>query len=325
MDMVDAAEGALRWVLHLAEGEKMLVVTDEERRRIGEAFQRAGERIGADVDLYVLTGERPFDEIPADLDAMIDGKDVVVNAFTGLPEETPFRIKLIRRETGTGARVGHAPGITEDMMTVGPMTADYRDVADLARRLMIAFEGAEKVHITAPGGTDIEVLISGRAFQTDVTIEKGHMGNLPSGEIWCAPIEDGANGRIVCDGSIGDLGEVPSPITIEVKDGRIVSISGDDKEFVDRVDELTHVDEMASVIGELGIGVNPKARITGNLLEDEKAWRTAHIAFGNNESMPGGKNTSKTHRDFLFHRPTFNVTFADGSTRILIKDGDILV
>jgi leucyl aminopeptidase (aminopeptidase T) len=74
---------------------------------------------------------------------------------------------------------------------------------------------------------------------------------------------------------------------------------------------------MARVIGELGIGVNPKARITGNLLEDEKAGKTAHIAFGNNENMPGGKNNSKTHRDFLFHSPTLTVTYSDGSERQL--------
>jgi len=53
----------------------------------------------------------------------------------------------------------------------------------------------------------------------------------------------------------------------------------------------------------------------GNLLEDEKAGKTAHIAFGNNENMPGGKNNSETHRDFLFHTPALTVTYFDGSQR----------
>ncbi len=37
---------------------------------------------------------------------------------------------------------------------------------------------------------------------------------------------------------------------------------------------------MAAVVGELGIGLNPRARLTGNLLEDEKGGKTAHIALG---------------------------------------------
>jgi aminopeptidase len=73
----------------------------------------------------------------------------------------------------------------------------------------------------------------------------------------------------------------------------------------------------------LGIGLNPGARLSGQLLEDEKAIRTAHIAFGNNDDMPGGRNRSCTHRDFLFHRPTMVVTVADGSLQTLLRDGEI--
>ena len=92
-----------------------------------------------------------------------------------------------------------------------------------------------------------------------------------------------------------------------------------------KVRELTSLDEMASVIGELGVGLNPKARLTGNLLEDEKAGGTAHIAFGYNENMPFGKNNSKTHRDFLFYNPTFSVEYEDGSRKVIIKDGKVMV
>ena len=93
--------------------------------------------------------------------------------------------------------------------------------------------------------------------------------------------------------------------------------------MIEKITRLTEVDDMAGTIGELGIGLNPGARLTGNLLEDEKAGKTAHIAFGNNTEMPNGKNNSKTHRDFLFYNPTFEVEYTDGTKKILIKDGEI--
>lgn len=325
MEMVESAGAALRWVLKLEEGENVLVVADEACSRIGKAFHRAAKEMGALAEIYVLPEkERPLSEIPHHLSALLKGRGVIINTLKSLADETPFRIKLIKAGIAIGARIGHGPGITEGMMVEGAMSVNYPEVTGIGRRLMDAFDNAREVHLTAPGGTNVTFSIAERSFQTDLEITSGHMGNLPPGEIWCAPVEDSADGVIVCDGSIGDLGQVPSAVTIEVEGGRATSFSCDRPPFLEEIKELTSVDDMASVIGEFGIGINPKARITGNLLEDEKAGRTAHIAFGNNETMPGGKNRSKTHRDFLFHKPTIDVTYKDGSRRTVMKDGDAL-
>lgn len=324
MQMVDNARGALKWTLRLREGEDVLVVVDKEHLTIGAAFQKAAEELGARSEIFILPeGKRPLYDVPPYLSDMLKGRDVLVNALSSLAEETPFRIKLIKAGIAMGARIGHGPGITEGMMTEGPMSIDFGAVAAVGEKLMSRFEGAEGVHLTAPAGTDIRFSIAGRDFQTDMEIAPGHMGNLPPGEIWCAPVEDSAEGTIVSDGSVGDLGAVPSNLGILVGGGKITGLSCDDSAFLQRVRDLTSVDEMASVIGEFGIGINPMARITGNLLEDEKAGKTAHIAFGNNETMPGGKNTSKTHRDFLFHKPTIEVKYKDGGQKVVMKQGDL--
>ena len=324
-NMIKGAKNALAVVLSLRHEDKVLVVTDVEKQEIGDTFRKAAEEFGAAVSMYAIREtERPLREIPEDLRSMIPGNDIIINAFSGFPEETPFRIKLIKLEITTNARVGHAPGITIGMMKDGPMTADYAGIAKEADYLMDLFKDAREVHITAPGGTDITLDIEDREFETDVLIKAGTFGNLPAGETWCAPVEDGANGVIVCDGSIGDVGQVPSPLKIIVKDGGIVSMVCEDPGFRERVWELTHIDEMADVVGELGIGLNPAAKLTGNLLEDEKAGGTAHIAFGNNTEMPGGQNASSTHRDFLFYSPSMRVTYMDGGQKEIMRDGKIV-
>ncbi len=326
--MLEGAKNALKVVLSMEKNEPMLIITDEHKSDIAEAFRLGGEALGAKVKTFVLPEEqRPLKEIPAEIFPLLEHcktGGIIINAFSANSTETPFRIKLIKQEISTNSRVGHAPGITTSMMTEGPMTVDYSQVARNVDTLMAKFENAKKVRLTAPGGTDITLGIAHRDFDTDVRIKSGGFGNLPAGEIWCAPEEDNANGVIVCDGSIGDIGQVKEPLKLEISKGKIVALESDDQGLVDRIRELTGVDEDASVIGELGIGLNPRARLIGNLLEDEKAGKTAHIAFGNNTEMPNGQNRSQTHRDFLFYNPTFEVEYLDGSRKIIIKDGEIV-
>ncbi len=324
-DMVKGAKNALKVVLDAHAGDRVLIVTDRQKEDIGKAFEGGAKELGAYVTMYLLPEEeRPLKEIPDELRKLVVSNHIIINAFSGLGDETPFRIKLLKIETASKARVGHAPGISKEMMTDGPMNADYSEVSKNVDKVMDLFKDAEWVKITTDKGTDILLYIEGRAFATDVNIKPGTFGNLPAGEVWCAPVEDAANGVIIVDGSIGDIGQVPKPLRIEVKNGRIVKLECEDNALVKRVNELQEIDDEAKVIGELGIGLNPRARITGLLLEDEKAGRTAHIAFGNNEDMDGGENKSKTHRDFLFHRPTMVVTYKNGSKVTIIKDGIVL-
>jgi len=324
--MIPWAESALKHVLSLKENEKALVITDESKQAIGKAFEFGAKKLGARTYSYILEeSQRPLTEIPKELILLFSGCNVVVNAFSANSEETPFRVKLVELQRSCGAKVGHAPGITEDMMLSGPMTVNYQEIAEKARHLIESFKSASKVHITTKEGTDLILNVKGRDFETDAWIKSGTMGNLPVGEIWCAPLENDAQGDIFVNGSIGDLGGVNKPLKIIVRNGKIATIESEDSNLVEKVNELTSFDNMASVIGELGIGLNPKARLTGNLLEDEKAGGTAHIAFGYNQNMPGGKNNSKTHRDFLFYNPTFEVEYEDGSKRIVIKDGKVVV
>ena len=167
--------------------------------------------------------------------------------------------------------------------------------------------------------------IEDRGFSTDVQItNEPYIANLPYGEIWCGPVETMGDGLIVCDGSIGDIGNVSKPLKIFLEKGKIIDIGSDDQKLVEIIEGLLNVDEEARIIGELGIGLNPGAKLSGNLLEDEKALKIAHVAFGNNENMEGGQNKSKTHRDFLFYNPTMEVFYKDGSSQILMKEGEIL-
>jgi len=237
--MIESAKGAFSHVLKLKREEKVLVVTDEKRKSVGQAFLEAAKTMGAQAELVLLPeDQRPLKEPTPEMVGLVENKDVVINALFSLAAETPFRIKWIRKvmEKKT-RRMGHGPGITEQMMTQGPMNVDYKVMLDTVHKMMDKLKGAKKAHLTAPGGTDITLDIADRDFRTDVEIPAGRWGNLPAGEIWCGPVEDGGNGVIVCDGSIGDLGQVKSPLGIKVKNGKIEGFESEDKDLVKKVEE----------------------------------------------------------------------------------------
>ena len=179
----------------------------------------------------------------------------------------------------------------------------------------------QTAHFTALSGTDTEIDIEGRDFTINVLITVGKIGNIPAGEIFCAPVETGAGGLIAIDGVNGNVGTVTQPLVMAVEEGRLSKGKSDGTDLKKKIREFCSVDGMDSIIGEFSIGMNPTASLTGNLLEDEKAYRTIHIAFGHNEEMPGGRNTSQVHRNYLFHTPTVTITYLDGSQRELLKDG----
>ena len=60
---------------------------------------------------------RPMKDIPTELEKLLPGKTIVLNIINAYPEEIPFRIKWIFKvEEYKQIRMGHMPGITEEMM-----------------------------------------------------------------------------------------------------------------------------------------------------------------------------------------------------------------
>ena len=195
-----------------------------------------------------------------------------------------------------------------------------------AARVTAARDGAETVRITTELGSDLVLRIADRPIVNDVHITETEKGvNLPCGEVYICPVETAGDGVLVVDGCFGGDGNVPVPATITVAGGRAVSVTSDDGVLTARVEELMDTDDGARSVCELGIGLNPGARLVGNMLEDEKALRTLHVAFGGNQGMPGGENTSSMHMDYLVHRPDLTAVFASGREMQVLKDGEIVV
>src|SRR5439155_6773156 len=100
------------------------------------------------------------------------------------------------------------------------------------------------------------------------------IGNLPAGEAFISPLETFGDGVVVFDGSLAGFGVLNEPVRVSVSGGRAVDADGEAGEWLLRT--LDAGGEHGRSLAELGIGTNPAAILTGNVLEDEKVTGTAH-------------------------------------------------
>jgi aminopeptidase len=329
LEASEASKNALENVLEACSGERIIIICDKKKEKVGKAFERGALSIGLHTQLVIL--EKPKEqrtEISQKLQGFLNqNPDIYINLLQGNREETPFRIKLIKIETETHkARLGHCPGVTLDMLTKGALALtpqEHKTMQEHAERLIHTLEETETVEIHNPTGTNLSLSTKDRKFFTDTKLDWKSIKwmNLPTGEVVVAPVEDSLNGRLVCDMAIGGIGKVRKPLQVIVKDGRVEDVFSQDSDYLRRVKKTFASDRWSDVVGEFAFGINPNARFVNEFLETEKILGTVHVAFGANTDMPGGKNPSKNHMDLLISNPTVKVTKVDMKTVTILKEG----
>ncbi|MBM2814654.1 MAG: Aminopeptidase [Ignavibacteria bacterium] len=307
---------ALRDFMGVEESEICLILSDNNMREIGMAFYEASlplcsESFYFEMKPRTVGGEEP----PEQVARIMRDVDVVIAPTSKSLTHTDAR----RIASDLNVRIGTMPGITIDTMarcfSIAP-----EDIIELTNKVKNLIFDASEIHIETEAGTEISLPIKGRKIipSTGVLTKLGESGNLPSGEVYVAPIEGKSNGTIVFDASFAQIGMLTSPITIDIRNGYAEKISGKtEARTLSRL--LNNAGDDARQIAEFGIGTNPKAIVCGNILEDEKAIGTIHIAFGNNIYM-GGTINVPIHLDGIILSPT---VYAD---EVMIMDkGRLLI
>lgn len=290
-------EGSLK----LTPGESCLIVTDTGRESIGRSFYEYASKISDRTELMVID---PLPEHGCEPPAHVAGKmldfDVELLITESSLTHTRARIKACEK----GARIATMPMITETIAN-RCLDIDYDALRAVSRDLYGRIKGAGIIKVVTDIGTDMEFVIGESLFfgvNGGSYHAPGAYGNLPEGELAFAP--ETCKGVYLVDASMPGMGLLRSPMRITVENGRAVKIEGE------KADELkARLDKAGSgayVIAELGIGLNPKAEITGNVLEDEKVMGTVHIALGNNLSF-GRDNDVPLHLDGVIKGPDISV------------------
>jgi len=307
MNLKAGATIAIKQCMNIKKDESVLIITDKQMLRdIPKTLFEICKKITLntvikEIEPLKTNGQEPSKEIAE----FMKTSDVLLLVTSKSLSHTNAR----RDACKSGVRVASMPNIPVSSFIGGGLTADYNKVNENCKKMFDEINGKTNIHITSSNGTDITMKIGKYKIDMDNGIyhEPGSFGNLPAGEVDTSPDKCSSNGILVID----KMAEYGDNIKITIKNGYAIKVENSQK----LKSEVLKLGMNSRNIAEIGIGTNPKSKIIGNTLEDEKVYGTVHVALGNNKSY-GGDCDIPFHVDGIIIKPTLE---ADG--KALIKDG----
>ncbi len=273
-------------------GERVLIVTDEKKLAVAEKFYDSARNLSDRVELAVKpVGNFHGEEPPEEIAEKMKDSDVVIAVTTHSLTHTRAR----KEACENGARIATMPCFQETMF--GALVEPER-IRKTASVLLPFLRPGNHVRVTTDSGTDITFTVGPKVLvdDGDYTV-KGSFGNLPAGEVFFFPVR--TNGKIVIDlMRQGEAEYAPPGTEIAVREGRVISVSTEC-----RLSRILETVENSEFVAEFGLGLNPKAGVIGNILQDEKSLGTCHFAFGDSGSI-GGPVECDVHLDAILFNPT---------------------
>jgi leucyl aminopeptidase (aminopeptidase T) len=315
--IMQSAEMLLRHCVQVKRGEQVLIIADTASDfAVVSAMQCTAAVLGAEPTFVVMmprnkTGEEPSEVVSK----AIWGSDVVFAvASTSVTHTRAIQAALDDKRI----RFISMPAVNTDLMTRGAATADYKQVEQTGQRLLDSLVAGSEIKVTSDLGTNLTASIAGRPYKLGVPFvrEPGQMSTFPGGEVWKGLVSGSAQGVVVIDTSMHMLGLLSDHIRYTVRNGKVVKVDGE-KEAKRLLDILENVPNWEN-IAEIAIGINPKARITGNVSEDKKGLGRVHVALGD-DIIYGGTVESPVHLDGVIDKPQ---VYIDGK---LVMDKGVMM
>ena len=300
-------------------GERFVLVTDDAvAPELADAILDAARACDVDpLHARIATRRTSGEEPPAPVVAALVAADVCLCIASKSIYHTTA--KGIAQQSGTRGCFNAPADIAA--WSEGAMVADCAAIRQVAERLATRLRHGRLVRVTSPAGSDITVSREGReprGWYTGIVHNPGEISAFPGGEVSFPPVEGSSQGVIVFERVVTDLGRIDEPVTIFVENGLAVAIDGGAD--AERLRALIDGVPGATNIGELGIGLNPAARITDDITESKKKLGTAHFALGDNAGGYGGIVESPIHLDGML----FDVKITVDDEPI-VEDGRVLV
>jgi len=303
----------------VSEGEPVVIVTDPKMERYATLVADAARERGAVVTTCLIPVRRQDGEEPPEPVAKAMAEAGVVFSPVSI---SITHTRAMKAALEAGARAILMTAYTDGILTCPALLeTDFHAQAAVCHKIGDAFTAGDRVRLTSPKGTDLTFSIEGRTANVLTNIpEPGQLAPVPDIEVNVVPVTGSANGHLIADASIPYLGigVLEEPVVCTMEDGYITRMEGGAEADRVRTYLSSFGDRNCFNVAELGVGLNPNARLTGEMLEDEGVLGTIHIGIGTSHTL-GGEIVAPTHYDLLMWEPTIEV---DG--RIIQRDKEVL-
>jgi leucyl aminopeptidase (aminopeptidase T) len=316
-------------------------MAEEWRQKLADLADKWGITVNFPVT-YAATGSNNADlptackmgdrELP--MEEVLGASSIVI----AMPQFSATAPLYPRAKKSNRLRVGSMPGVAKFMEESG-LSADYNKIQKQCKKLEPIFNRAVAAEVEFSTGhrcffdlpAENKALIDDGILHPDRAGSNDALSNLPAGEVFCVPNEN-ENSR-----THGELPEKrgDNVIVYVVKNNRIVDVKGSGPD-VAALRQKFASDQGWQNIAEFAIGLNDKARVTGIVLEDEKAG--FHWAYGRSDHFGGTCGVAKfsspdsvVHQDVVYAKESpiqckkLDFIFPDDSRQTVIVDGEIQV
>jgi hypothetical protein len=315
---------------------EFFLIYDNDTKQIGESILSSLSKFDQknihDTNLDDYRNGKPLTEFPSDVLSEIKSSFKPENINTNKLlyimakriDEPAFGRTLIdliiNKENPLGAVAG-LPGCTMDVLEAG---YSKENNPEFVKELYEFLQQEKEIIVTNELGTNLVINIDTNKYNwvaSDGIVQPKKYRNPIPAEVYTYPAN--VNGKFVITGSYayfmslerykGKFGQLvedlrKTPLTWEIKDGKIIDVFCDDPELKAEamVEIYTKDKEHGMKIGEIGIPANLyvlKRKLTGQLLIDEKG--RVHMANGDGYAdMTNCEYKSNVHSDGLAERVT---------------------
>jgi len=307
IELQKSADTLIRDIFGVKKGESVVITADTlSSMPVVEAVAASAYAAGGIPMVCIMPtpegfGEAADPELPVEpLSGALVNADVWIEFnYTGLLYSTPF----IRAEAqNKKIRYMDLQGYDEELMirTVGkldivPLKAFMKRVSEMTRN-------SKGMRVTTPAGTDVSFLIEPKHL---VSCDCGE-ANVPGihmmiGQINVVPRFGSINGIIVFDGTLTPPygRQVTEPVVLTIENSVITKIDGGRDAAGLEKWLRSFDDEGMFKLAHIAYGFNPGAKLTGNIVEDERVWGSTEwgIGYVSPYDAPPAGQEAKSHCD----------------------------
>jgi len=288
--------------------ETFTVLTDDQTdSEIAEAVFRAGLTQTRNCQLMVMRTAH-YSEEPVHMnDALasaLQASDVVLTVSYTRTGQIPEVHEAQR--SGTRFLLTEPEGHPSFLID-GLVNLDYEAMLENVELFCRLWKEGQHCRITSEVGTDLAFDVGDRPVLVSpgAVSKPGELDWFPGAMANVAPVEESIQGTIAVDGSLFPFGLADELVLLHLEDGVIRDITGDSlaMQFKSWVASLD--DEVAYQLCHVSVGFNPRAKMTGAIMEDERLLGAITIGFGRQPGDLGGTiEGGEHHLDVILRPPT---------------------